>query len=133
MSKKIAVKTAVATVATGATALLVNASSALAACTDAQVRAGITNAADCAKGSGAASSLFGTGGLINTISNVVFGLVGTIAVLYLILGGISYITSQGDQKKIEGAKNTILYAIVGIVIVIASYAIASFVINTFKG
>jgi uncharacterized membrane protein YeaQ/YmgE (transglycosylase-associated protein family) len=130
MSKKLAVKTAIVSAATGVTALVTNAYVALAvaAAPTCDPSLGITGGAECAKGGGAASSL---PTLIGVISNVIFGLVGSIAVLYLILGGISYITSQGDQKKIEGAKNTILYAIIGIVVVIASYALASFVIGQF--
>jgi hypothetical protein len=132
MSKKLAVKTAIVSAATGVTALVTNAAYALAATPGptCDPSLGITGGAGCAAGTGAASSL---PVLITTISNVIFGLVGSIAVLYLILGGISYITSQGDQKKIEGAKNTILYAIIGIVVVIASYALASFVIGQFAG
>lgn len=88
----------------------------------------ITKAANCAKGTGATGNL---GTVISIVSNVAFGLVGSLAVLFLIMGGISYITSQGDPKKTATAKDTILYAVIGIVVVLVSYALASFVISQF--
>jgi len=47
----------------------------------------------------------------------------------IIIGGLRYITSGGDSNNVTGAKNTILYAIVGIVIVVAAQAIVSFILN----
>jgi hypothetical protein len=58
---------------------------------------------------------------------VLIFLVGAIAVIMLILGGLQYVISNGDAKRVESAKNTILYAIIGIVIAILAYAIVGFV------
>lgn len=63
------------------------------------------------------------GVLLTRVINYFLGLVGLLAVLMLVIGGIRYITSGGNEQTIEKAKNTILYAIIGIIIVLLSYAI----------
>jgi hypothetical protein len=52
---------------------------------------------------------------------------GLVAVIFLIIGGIRYITSTGDSQRIKAAKDTILYAIIGLVVVIVARAIVGFV------
>ena len=49
----------------------------------------------------------------------------------IIYGGIQYTTSAGDSGKVTNAKNTILYAIVGLIVSILAYAIVNFVTNAF--
>lgn len=66
--------------------------------------------------------------LIEKITNAILGLVGVVAVLFLIIGGFQYIVSAGNPEAIEKAKNTILYAIIGIVVCLLSYAVVSFII-----
>lgn len=63
------------------------------------------------------------GVLLTRVINYFLGLVGLLAVLMLVIGGIRYITSGGNEQTIEKAKQTILYAIIGIIIVLLSYAI----------
>lgn len=65
-----------------------------------------------------------------TISNILIFLVGAVSVLALIYGGFLYVTSTGEAKRVESAKSTILYAIVGIVVAIMAYAIVFFVTNS---
>lgn len=67
--------------------------------------------------------------MINTILNLVIGLVGVVAVVMMIIGGISFITSQGDTNKVTKARNTILYGVVGLIIAILAFAIVNFVID----
>jgi hypothetical protein len=55
--------------------------------------------------------------------------VGIIAVLMIIIGGFKYITSGGESSNISGAKNTIIYAIIGLVIVALAQIIVHFVVN----
>lgn len=62
--------------------------------------------------------------------NVFSVVVGIIAVVMLIVGGLKYITSGGDSGNVTGAKNTILYAIIGLVIVALAQVIVQFVIGT---
>ena len=78
---------------------------------------------------GVPSELFGNTGIFTQITNTILADVGIIAVFMLIFGGIRYITSGGDQKKVTDAKNTILYAIIGLIIALLAYAIVNFVLN----
>lgn len=74
----------------------------------------------------------GEGSIRNLILNIVnFFLLflGLIAVIMIIYGGITYVTAAGNQEKIESAKKIIMYAIVGIVIVLISFALVRTVIS----
>ena len=64
--------------------------------------------------------------VINTLS--VF--VGVIAVIMIMVGGFKYATAAGDSNKVTSAKNTIVYAIIGLVIVALAQVIVKFVIQT---
>lgn len=78
---------------------------------------------------GCPADLFGDTGVFKRISNLILYFVGITAVIVLIIGGIKYITSGGDAKKVTSAKNTVLYAIIGLVISFLAFAIVNFVIN----
>ena len=70
--------------------------------------------------------------LPNTASNIIkttIGVVGLLAVVFIIVGAIQYITSSGDAGKAAKAKNTILYAVIGLVVALLSYAIVYFVVD----
>lgn len=86
-----------------------------------------TNGAECAKAASQPQSLFAQGGVFETISNILIFLVGAIAVIMLIWGGLQYVISAGDSKRVENAKSTILYSIIGIVIALLAFAIVNFV------
>ncbi len=68
-------------------------------------------------------------GIIATAIRIFQVVVGLISVIFIIMGGIKYITSGGDQTAVVGAKNTILYAMVGIVVVALAQIIVQFVLN----
>ncbi|MCX6728154.1 MAG: hypothetical protein NTV39_00070 [Candidatus Saccharibacteria bacterium] len=68
-------------------------------------------------------------GLFTNIVNIMLFVIGAVAVLMLIYGGIRYTTSGGDAKNVTAAKDTILYGVVGIVVAILAYAIVNFVIT----
>ena len=70
-------------------------------------------------------------GLIKRVVNILLFIIGAIAVIMLIIGGIRYTISGGDQSQVTAAKNTILYAIVGIIVAIFAYAIVNFVLDEF--
>lgn len=122
-------------------AAVVPANNASAACTTTGTTGlSLQTGADCAQGNdqkGNAACLFGgttgcTGdGIFKTITNVLLFLIGAISVIMLIIGGIRYVVSGGDSSAVTGAKNTILYAIVGIVVAILAYALVNFVIGSF--
>ncbi len=67
--------------------------------------------------------------LINRILGYVLVIAGLVAVIYLILGGFKYLTSGGNPKAVEEAKSTLIYAIVGLIIVAAAFAIKSWVFS----
>ncbi len=85
--------------------------------------------AQAAQCDGCPSNLFGDDGVFKQITNTILYIVGIIAVIMLIIGGIKYVISGGDAKKVTDAKNTILYAIIGLVIAFFAYAIVNFVIS----
>lgn len=89
----------------------------------------IQEGADAARADGMPADLVGADGVINQFTNIVLYVVGFISVVMLIWGGIRYIISGGDNKKITDAKNTILYALLGLVIAFFAYAIVNFVLN----
>lgn len=66
---------------------------------------------------------------LNVVINVVVGVVAFIAVVMIIIGGIGFVTSQGDAAKTTKARNTILYGVVGLVISLLAFAIVNFVLN----
>ncbi len=70
---------------------------------------------------------------IGTILTVVYSIVGIVAVVMVILGGISYATSQGDAGKLKKGKDTILYGIIGLIIVLLAFAITNFVLSSLGG
>lgn len=83
--------------------------------------------AACAKPASGATDLFGPGGIFVTITNILLFIIGAIAVIMLIVGGIRYVVSSGDQTAVTNAKNTILYAIIGIVVAFLAFAAVNFV------
>ena len=86
--------------------------------------------AEAARCDGCPENLFGDTGVFKQITNVVLYIVGVIAVIMLIIGGIKYVVSGGDAKKVTDAKNTVLYAIIGLIIAFLAFAIVNFVITT---
>lgn len=68
--------------------------------------------------------------IVKTIIDVFSWIIGVIAVIMVIFGGFKYITSGGDSSKVSSAKNTILYAVIGLVIVALAQTIVFFVIDT---
>ncbi len=67
--------------------------------------------------------------IFKNIFNVVIGIVGILAVVMIVLGGINYTTSAGDASKVKKAKDTILYGIIGLIISLLAFAIVNFVIG----
>lgn len=91
--------------------------------------------ADCKEWSGNNSNLNQNDlmGTLQVIINVVVGVIGFVAVVMIIMGGISFAISQGDSSKVTKARNTILYGVVGLVIALLAFAIVNFVLtNIFK-
>jgi hypothetical protein len=69
--------------------------------------------------------------VIGAVVNTLLFLLGIAAVIVIIIGGITYTTSSGEAAAIKRAKDMILYAVVGLVIAFAAYAIVNWVIKAF--
>lgn len=67
--------------------------------------------------------------ILKNVINILLTVVGIIAVIMIIVGGIKYTTSAGDSSGITSARNTILYAVVGLVVAIMAFAIVNFVLG----
>ena len=90
----------------------------------------MSDGASSARGIDQASTLFGSAGIFTTITNVMLFGVGAIAVIMVVIGGLRYVLSGGNSTNITAAKNTILYAVIGMVIAILAYALVNFVIGS---
>ena len=92
---------------------------------------GITGGVNCTNEDGnLAPTLFGDGGVFTTIVNVLLFIIGAISVIMLIIGGIRNTLSGGDSGAVTSAKNTILYAIIGLVVAFLAFAIVNFVLGS---
>ncbi len=119
-----------------AVALLVSASSAVSAqapdiqgglCTGVNLQfSSDVGSANCSDNGEASEKL---NDLIRQIINLLSAIVGIVAVIMIIVGGLRYITSGGSDSNVTGAKNTILYAIIGLVIVALAQLIVRFVLS----
>lgn len=68
---------------------------------------------------------------IKIIVNTLLFVIGTVSVVTIIIAGIRYTTSHGDAKAVQVAKDTLLYAVIGLIVAISSYAIVNFVAGAF--
>lgn len=92
----------------------------------------VKTGADCGQGTGQPADLFdGDDSMFKKVTDVMLFIIGAVSVIMLIIGGIRYTVSGGDQGAVQSAKNTILYAIVGIIVAILAYAVVSFVTGAF--
>jgi hypothetical protein len=84
-----------------------------------------------AKGAEQMTDLFGASGIFTTFTSVLLFAVGAISVIMIIIGGLRYVISGGDSSNITAAKNTVLYALIGLIIALLSYAVIRFVLTSF--
>ena len=93
----------------------------------------VQDGAEAARGQDQTANLFGNTGIFSTITDVLLYVLGAISVIMIIIGGLRYVISGGNSTNVTAAKNTILYAIVGLIIAILAYAIINFVLASFTG
>ena len=94
---------------------------------------GINDGIDSIKGANNATAnttLFGPNSIFTTVVNVLLFIIGAISVVMLIIGGIRYTLSAGDSGNVTAAKNTIMYALIGLVIAFLAFAIVNWVLGT---
>jgi cytochrome bd-type quinol oxidase subunit 2 len=68
-------------------------------------------------------------GIFASIVSTVAYVIGAISVLMIVIGGLRYVISQGDAQATQNAKNTILYAVVGLVVAFVAFGLVEFVLN----
>ena len=74
------------------------------------------------------------GDVLVTLRNVltaVYAVVAILAVGAIIYGGLKFALSQGDSNKVSAAKNTVLYALIGLIVVLMAFVITNFVLGVF--
>lgn len=71
--------------------------------------------------------------VFKTVVNVLLYVIGAISVVMLIFGGIRYTISGGDSSRVTAAKNTIMYALIGLVVAFLAYAIVNWVLGSLSG
>jgi len=70
-----------------------------------------------------------TGGVIHQVTQLVAIIAGSVAVIVIVVAGISYISANGDAEKIKKSKNAIIYSLVGLIVIIVGQALINFVIS----
>lgn len=96
---------------------------------DVSAQSSIEEGANAARGNGQPDALFGDGGFVSNITNILLFIVGALSVIMLIVGGFRYVVSGGNASAVTAAKNTILYAIVGLIVAFLAYAVVNFVLS----
>lgn len=67
-------------------------------------------------------------GKVQAAMTIIFGILGAAALIYIIIGGIGFVTSQGDPQGVSRARQTVIYAVIGLVVAISAEAIINFVL-----
>ena len=106
--------------------------SSLAACDNitSNINSGVDQATGNTSSCGTTTISTGIKSIAVTVVNILSVVVGIVAVVMIIYGGFRYITSGGESGNVSGAKNTLLFAIVGLVIVSLAQVIVRWVIGT---
>jgi len=73
--------------------------------------------------------IYGSDGIINVAINLIALIAGIAAIVLIVIGGIKYTISRGNAEDIQGAKRTITYAVIGLVIIVIAKLIISYVIS----
>ena len=68
-------------------------------------------------------TIYGLEVMVANILNIIIGLVGVVLLLMLIMGGFGYLTSGGDKEKAAKAKNTLTYAVLGLLVILGAWLI----------
>ena len=75
-------------------------------------------------------SLFGEGSIVTNVINIMLFIVGILCVVMIIFSGIRYVISNGKSDQVKSAKDTLMYAIVGLIIAIIAYALVNWVFTS---
>jgi len=84
---------------------------------------------EAARGDNVPSDVDGSQGVITKAVNIMLYIIGIISVIVIIYAGIKYAISAGDTDKVTRAKNTLIYAIVGLIVAVFAYAIINWILK----
>lgn len=129
---KIALATLLITIGGGAPLLVpavASASISSSVCSGSQSASGETAQAGCQSDIGNAQG-DGIKKVAAKVVNIISIVVGVISIIFIIYGGFRYITSGGDSGKVGNAKNTLIYAVIGLVVVALAQVIVNVVLTT---
>jgi len=71
-------------------------------------------------------------GVVKALIQVAFTAAGLVAVIFLIIGGFKYLTSSGNADAVEGAKGTIINAIIGLIVIFISFLLVNYILQSLK-
>ena len=91
---------------------------------------GVMDGVNAAHGTGTPTALFGSTGIVTTVTNTLLFVAGALSVIMIIFGGLRYVVSGGNSSAVTAAKNTVLYAIVGLIIAFLAFAAVNFVLGS---
>ena len=66
---------------------------------------------------------------LQIVMNLVWGVAAALCVLFIVIGALKYVLSNGDASQIASAKNTIIYAVIGLVVTMSGFAIVNFALG----
>lgn len=72
-------------------------------------------------------------GLAERVINGILGVVGAVALLYMVWGGVTWMTSGGNAERVKKGKDTVVWAVLGLALIFSSYVIVRFVIEVLNG
>ena len=90
---------------------------------------GGAGSAVCSNNTGASDPIAGPNGAIVNITSILAAIVGVVSVAFVVWGGIKYITSGGDSSGVSTAKNTIIAALIGLVLAVMARPIIVFIVG----
>lgn len=129
MKLKQAVLSAVALASLGVSLVMTGTASAAVTCPDGTIHANEPKPtyAECNIDSDATTDdLLGT---VKNVINVVLGILGIVAVIVIIMGGFSFLTSQGDAGKVMKGRNTLIWGVIGLIVSLSAFTIVNLVLG----
>lgn len=75
------------------------------------------------------NKIYGPDGILTRVARILLTVVAIIAVIMIIISGLRYVMVSGDPSNVTAAKNTLIYAVVGLVLALAAHALIVFVVN----
>ena len=98
-------------------------------CTDVSLSQQVLDAAGC----NPAGNENGVPNLVITILNSIIAISSLVAIVYIVIGGIKYMSSNGERDRVESGKKTITYALIGMSVCVLAFAIVNFAVKTING